>query len=40
MGLYAPEGRDVATRVRPMNDDPYKARRKTSKIENGVIKEG
>ena len=39
-GLYAPEGRDVATRIRPMSDDPYKARCKSNKIENEVRKEG
>jgi transposase len=36
----APEGRDVATRIRPMNDDPYKARCKPSKIESEVTREG
>jgi len=33
MGLYAPEGGDVATPLRGMNDDLYKATRKTEKIE-------
>jgi hypothetical protein len=39
MGLYAPEGRDVATRIRSMNDDPYKARCKPSKIESELQRE-
>jgi len=33
MGLDAPEGRDVATRLRPMIDEVYKVRCKPNKIE-------
>jgi hypothetical protein len=38
MGLYAPEGRDVATRIRGMNDDLYKVTCKPDESE--VSKEG
>jgi hypothetical protein len=39
MGLYAPEGRDVATRIRTMTDDLYKGSCKTNKIDSEVKKE-
>jgi len=39
MGLYAPEGRDVATRLRPMIDDPYIVRCKPNKIEKAGVNE-
>jgi len=38
MGLHAPEGRDVATRLRGMNDDLYKATCKPNKIEKAKVK--
>jgi len=38
MGLHAPEGRGVATRVRTMTDDLYKGSCKTNKIDSEVKK--